>query len=89
MTDASYVLFWEAQSGAIAPQAMFEEMGVAYEKRPVDMEAGEHQTAEYLAMLTVWHPDKPGLFARNPRLAKLCAAVEARPAYARALSEHL
>lgn len=43
-----YTLFWEKMSGAIAPQAMFEEMGVDYEKAAVDMAAGEHQSPGYL-----------------------------------------
>jgi glutathione S-transferase len=45
-----YTLFWEEMSGAIAPQAMFEEMGVKYDKAAVDMAAGEHQSPEYLAV---------------------------------------
>lgn len=44
-----YRLYWEALSGAILPQVMFEEMAVPYERIPVDMAAGEHQTPEYLA----------------------------------------
>ena len=43
-----YTLYWEEMSGAIAPQAMFEEMGMDYEKTAVDMAAGEHQSPEYL-----------------------------------------
>lgn len=43
-----YTLYWEAMSGAIAPQAMFEEMGVAYRKVAVDMERGEHRNSKYL-----------------------------------------
>lgn len=210
MTASGYVLFWEAQSGAIAPQVMFEEMSIPYEKRPVDMAAGEHKTKGYLdinptgqvpalrlpegvvigesaaivqvlgerhpqaalvalagepdrpeflrwlsfmaasiymtyvranhperfttdgsstepirqvaleqieeqfrivdeaiagkpyflargfsaldiylTMLTVWHPDKAELFVRNRRLGALCTSVEARPAYARVIREHL
>ncbi|MFC1680427.1 glutathione S-transferase family protein [Pseudomonadota bacterium] len=45
-----YILFWEEMSGAIAPQAMFEEMGIDYEKTVVDMAAGEHHSPEYLAV---------------------------------------
>lgn len=45
-----YTLFWEEMSGAIAPQAMFEEMDVEYRKSIVDMAAGEHHSAEYLAV---------------------------------------
>lgn len=45
-----YTLFWEEMSGAIAPQAMFEEMDIAYEKVGVDMVAGEHHSPEYLAI---------------------------------------
>lgn len=50
MQAAEYALYWEVLSGAIAPQAMFEEMGLAYRKVPVDMEAGEHRSSEYLAV---------------------------------------
>ena len=32
-----YKLFWEVLSGAIAPQAMLEEMEIDYEKIPVDI----------------------------------------------------
>ena len=45
-----YTLFWEELSGAIAPQAMFEEMGVNYDKVAVNMAAGEHLSSEYLAV---------------------------------------
>ena len=42
-----YVLHWERMSGAIAPQALMEEMGVAYRKIPVDMAAQAHKSAAY------------------------------------------
>ena len=45
-----YTLFWEKMSGAIAPQVMLEEIGVAYEKSVIDMSANEHQQASYLAV---------------------------------------
>jgi len=204
-----YTLFWETISGAMAPQAMMEEMGILYDKIPVDMAADEHRTegyltqnptgqvpalklddgrvmgesaaivlflgeqhpagklvprpsdeerpvflfwlmhmatsgymtfvrschperhttdqdaldpvrlaAEaqidrffdtmegavagnpyflpsgfsaldiYLTMLTTWHADKIALFQNNPRIARLCAAVEARPAYQRVMQDH-
>ena len=204
-----YRLFWEMISGAMAPQAMMEEMGIAYEKIAVDMAANEHRTAAYLAenptgqvpalklndgrimgesaaivlflgerhpegklvpppgeperpaflfwllymatsgymtfgrschperhttdqtaldpvriaaegqiervfetldgaiagdpyflasgfsaldiyltMLTTWHADKAALFEGSPKIAKLCAAVEARPAYRRVMQDH-
>ena len=34
----------------------------------------------YLLMLTNWHDDRASLFARNPKLERLCNAVRARPA---------
>ncbi len=204
-----YRLFWETISGAMAPQAMMEEMGVSYEKIAIDMAVGEHRTETYLAqnptgqipalklddgriigesaaivlflgeqhpegrlvplpgneerpvflfwlmymatsgymtfgrschperfttdqgaldpvrlaaeaqidgffdtlegaiagdpyflpsgfssldiyltMLTTWHADKASLFENNPRIARLCAAVEARPAYRRVMQDH-
>lgn len=45
-----YRLYWEASSGAILPQVMFEEMDVPYERVAVDMEAGEHRSPEFLAL---------------------------------------
>jgi glutathione S-transferase len=204
-----YTLFWETISGAMAPQAMMEEMGMTYEKIAIDMAANEHRTEAYLAqnptgqvpalklddgqimgesaaivlflgeqhpegklvplpgdqkrpaflfwlmymatsgymtfgrschperhttdqdsldpvrlaaeaqidhffdtlegavagdpyflpsefsaldiyltMLTTWHADKTALFENNPKIAKLCAAVEARPAYQRVMRDH-
>lgn len=50
MTTAGYALYWEALSGAIVPQAMLEEMGLAYEKLAVDMARGEHRTPAYLKL---------------------------------------
>jgi glutathione S-transferase len=50
MTTSEHVLYWEALSGAIAPQAMFEEMGVPFQKRPVDMAREEHKTPEYMTI---------------------------------------
>ena len=44
-----YELFWESISGVMAPQAMLEEMGIAYEKISVDMAANEHRTEAYLS----------------------------------------
>jgi glutathione S-transferase len=48
MTTFDYALYWEALSGAIAPQAMFEEMGVPFRKVPIDMARDEHKTPEYM-----------------------------------------
>jgi glutathione S-transferase len=45
-----YTLYWERLSGAIAPQVMLEEIGVDYDKKLVDMAAGEHFGAEYRAI---------------------------------------
>lgn len=47
---SDYTLYWEALSGAFAPQAMFEEMNIPYRRIEVDMAAGEHRSAEYLAV---------------------------------------
>ena len=42
-----YVLHWERMSGAIAPQALMAEIGVAYETKPVDMAADAHKAPAY------------------------------------------
>ena len=42
-----YVLHWERMSGAIAPQALMAEMGVPFEKKPVDMAADAHKADAY------------------------------------------
>ncbi len=41
-----------------------------------------------LAMLADWHPDRPGLLARNAAVRGLCEAIEERPAYARVRARH-
>ena len=48
MKTPEYTLYWEALSGVIAPQAVFEEIGVAFRKVPVDMARDEHKGLEYL-----------------------------------------
>lgn len=45
-----YRLYWEALSGAMLPEVMLEEMGLSYERVPIDMAAGEHRSPEYLAI---------------------------------------
>lgn len=43
-----YTLFWSANTGAFAPQAMLEEAGAAYELIPINLEHQENQQPEYL-----------------------------------------
>jgi glutathione S-transferase len=51
MPDApGYTLYWEALSGAMAPQVMLEEMALGYRKVAVDMARGEHKSPAYLAL---------------------------------------
>lgn len=45
-----YQLYWEAQSGAIAPEMLLGELGVSFEIVPVDMARGEHLTTAYRAL---------------------------------------
>lgn len=45
---SGYTLYWEAMSGAMAVEFVLEEMCVPYTRRPVDMAAGEHLSADYL-----------------------------------------
>ena len=47
MVEAMYTLYWERLSGAIAPQAMLEEIGADYRRIPVDMTAGEHRGSAF------------------------------------------
>lgn len=48
MESKGYVLYWEALSGAIAPQVMLEEMQIDYDTVAVDMAKGEHLGPAYL-----------------------------------------
>ena len=43
-----YTLFWEKGSGSIVVQAVLEEMGIPYDLRYVDMDAGENRQSAYL-----------------------------------------
>ena len=45
-----YTLYWSPMSGAMAPQALLEEVGAEYEKIAIDTEKGEHKKAEFLAV---------------------------------------
>ena len=45
-----YKLYWAAASGAMTPQALFEEIGVEYEKIVIDFEKDEHMSPEFLAV---------------------------------------
>jgi glutathione S-transferase/GST-like protein len=45
-----YKLYWSKMSGAIAPQALLEEIGAEYEKIVIDMDKMEHRTPEFMAV---------------------------------------
>jgi glutathione S-transferase len=45
-----YKLYWAPGSGAMAPQALFEEIGVEYEKIVIDFEKEEHKGEEFLSV---------------------------------------
>lgn len=45
-----YKLYWEEKSGAIAPQAMLEEMDIDYEKVPIEMARGANLLPDYLGL---------------------------------------
>jgi glutathione S-transferase len=45
-----YKLYWAQGSGAMAPQALFEEIGVEYEKIVIDFEKEEHKSDEFLSV---------------------------------------
>ncbi len=45
-----YKLYWAQGSGAMAPQALFEEIGAEYEKIVIDIEKEEHKSEEFLSV---------------------------------------
>jgi glutathione S-transferase len=45
-----YKLYWAPDSGAMAPQALFEEIGVEYQKIVIDFEKEEHKSADFLSV---------------------------------------
>ena len=45
-----YKLYWTAGSGAMTPQALFEEIGVEYEKIVIDIDNDEHKSPAFLAV---------------------------------------
>jgi glutathione S-transferase len=45
-----YKLYWAKGSGAMAPQALFEEIGAEYEKIVIDFEKAEHKTHGFLSV---------------------------------------
>ncbi len=45
-----YKLYWAKSSGAMAAQALFEEIGVEYEKIVIDFERDEHRSEAFLSV---------------------------------------
>ena len=45
-----YKLYWAQGSGAMTPQALFEEIGAEYEKIVIDFEKEEHKSDEFLSV---------------------------------------
>lgn len=45
-----YTLYWSADTGAFAVQAVLEELGVLYRREVVDTSIGRHRTPEFLAI---------------------------------------
>jgi glutathione S-transferase/GST-like protein len=45
-----YKLYWAQGTGAMAPQALFEEIGVEYEKIAIDYEKQEHKSDAFLSV---------------------------------------
>jgi glutathione S-transferase/GST-like protein len=45
-----YKLYWAQSSGAMAPQALFEEIGAEYEKIVIDFDKDEHKSDEFLSV---------------------------------------
>ena len=66
----------------------FDVLDDAISGKPFFLERGFSALDLYLTMLAGWHPDRNALFRRNPAIADLCAAVEARPAYRKVMQQH-
>ena len=45
-----YTLYWSADTGAFAVQAVLEEAGLPYRREVVDTGQGQHRAPEYLAV---------------------------------------
>ena len=45
-----YKLFWAKSMGSMVAEVLFEEIGVEYEKVPIDVEKEENRSAEFLAI---------------------------------------
>ena len=45
-----YKLYWARTSGAMVPEALFEEIGVDYEKIVIDIAKEENRSDEFLAI---------------------------------------
>jgi len=45
-----YKLYWAQGSGAMVPQALFEEIGAEYEKIVIDFDKDEHKSSEFLSV---------------------------------------
>jgi glutathione S-transferase len=45
-----YKLYWARESGAMAPQALLEEIGAEYEKIVIDLERKEHRSGDFLTV---------------------------------------
>jgi glutathione S-transferase/GST-like protein len=45
-----YKLYWAKSSGAMVPEALFEELGTEYEKIVIDFDKEEHRSKEFLSV---------------------------------------
>jgi len=45
-----YKLYWAKSMGSMVAEVLFEEIGVEYERLPIDMEKEENRSAEFLAI---------------------------------------
>lgn len=71
--DTDHTLFWESMSGAMAVELVFEEMGMAYRLRPVDMAAGEYRSDDYLKLNPIGQD--PALAIPDGRIIGESAAI--------------
>ena len=71
-----YKLYWAADTGALAPQIILEEIGAAYERHDVDMEQAEENASSVVRSGQACSPGVvrgPVKIVRDPRTATVVA----------------
>jgi glutathione S-transferase len=70
-------------------QEFFATINRAVKGNPYFLPRGFGALDIYLTMLTEWSADRRALFAENPEIGALCAAVLERPSYRKVIAQHM